>query len=96
MPIFDQGYQHWDGVRSGHLWRWWAITRHGVRAQLRNRFVRLLLVFAYAPAIALIAVLAVWGLLEQQAESVLSFLTRLKKYTCLRSTPKPARELMGR
>jgi ABC-type transport system involved in multi-copper enzyme maturation permease subunit len=77
MPIFDQGYQHWNGVRSGHLWRWWAITRHGVRAQLRNRFVRLLLVFAYAPAVALIAVLAVWGLLEQQSQSILSLLNRM-------------------
>jgi ABC-2 type transport system permease protein len=77
MPIFDQGYQHWDGALSGHLCRWWTITRHGVRAQLRSRFVRLFLVFAYVPALALIAVLAVWGLLEQQAQSVLSFLNRL-------------------
>jgi ABC-2 type transport system permease protein len=77
MPIFDQGYQHWDGVLSGHLWRWWTITRHGVRAQLRSRFVRLFLFVAYVPALALIAVLAVWGLVEQQAESVLSFLNRL-------------------
>jgi ABC-2 type transport system permease protein len=77
MPIFDQGYQHWDGVHSGHFWRWWTITRHGVRTQLRNRFVRLFLIVAYAPALALITVLAVWGLLEQQAQSVLSFLNRL-------------------
>lgn len=77
MPIFDQGYQHWDGVRSGHFWRWWTITRNGVRAQLRSRLVRLFLIGAYLPALALIAVLAVWGLLEQQAQSVLSFLNRL-------------------
>ncbi|HLJ95115.1 MAG TPA: hypothetical protein VKU02_18205 [Gemmataceae bacterium] len=77
MPIFDQGYQHWEGTLSGHLWRWWTITRHGVRAQLRNRFVRLFLLVAYVPAIALIAVLAVWGLLEQQAESVLTLLRRV-------------------
>jgi ABC-2 type transport system permease protein len=77
MPIFDQGYQHWDGERSGHLWRWWTISRHGVRAQLRNRFIRLFLIIAYAPALALIGVLAVWGLLEQQAQSVLTFLNHL-------------------
>jgi ABC-2 type transport system permease protein len=77
MPIFDQGYQHWDGALSGPLCRWWTITRHGVRAQLRNRFVRLFLVVAYVPALVLITVLAVWGLLEQQAESVLSLLKRL-------------------
>ena len=77
MPIFDQGYQHWQGVRSGHFYRWWTITRHGVRTQLRNRFVRVFLLFAYVPALALITVLAVWGLLEQHAQSVLSFLNRL-------------------
>src|SRR5262245_7093940 len=77
MPIFDQGYQHWKGDLSGHAWRWLAIARHGVRAQLRNRFVRLLLIVAWIPAIALIAALSVWGLLEQQAESVLSLLSRM-------------------
>ena len=34
MPIFDQGYQHWNGELSGHGWRWYAIARHGVRAHL--------------------------------------------------------------
>ena len=31
MPIFDQGYQHWQGKLSGHAWRWLSITRQGVR-----------------------------------------------------------------
>ena len=46
MPIFDQGYQHWQGKLSGHGWRWLAVARHGVRAQLKNRFVRLMLLMA--------------------------------------------------
>ena len=37
MPIFDQGYQHWQGQLSGQAGRWLAITRQGVRAQLKNR-----------------------------------------------------------
>jgi ABC-2 type transport system permease protein len=74
MPIFDQGYQHWQGRLSGHRWRWLAVTRHGVRTQLKNRFIRLLLLVAWLPAIALVTVLTVWGLLEQQAESVMTFL----------------------
>jgi ABC-2 type transport system permease protein len=37
MPIFDQGYQHWQGELSGHWWRWWTITRRGVR----TKFLRL-------------------------------------------------------
>ena len=39
MPILDQGYQHWKGSLRGHAWRWLAITRQGVRAQLKNRWV---------------------------------------------------------
>ena len=74
MPIFDQGYQHWQGSLSGHRWRWLAVARHGVRTQLKNRFIRLLLLVAWLPAIALVTALTVWGLLEQQAESVMTFL----------------------
>ena len=77
MPIFDQGYQHWQGELSGHGSRWLAVARHGVRAQLQNRFVRLLLFVAWMPALALVTALTVWGLLEQQAESVITFLQRL-------------------
>jgi len=77
MPIFDQGYQHWKGPLSSHAGRWLAVARHGVRAQLKSRIVRLLLLVAWLPAIALIVVLSFWGLLEQQVESVLGFLGRL-------------------
>jgi ABC-type transport system involved in multi-copper enzyme maturation permease subunit len=77
MPIFDQGYQHWQGQLSGHGWRWLAVARHGVRTQLQNRFVRLLMFVAWIPALALVALLALWGLLEQQAESAIAFLSRL-------------------
>jgi ABC-2 type transport system permease protein len=77
MPIFDQGYQHWQGRLSGHGWRWLAVARHGVRGQLRSWFVRVLLLVAWLPAIALVTTLTMWGLLEQQAESVIAFLQRL-------------------
>jgi ABC-2 type transport system permease protein len=65
MPIFDQGYQHWKGALSGHAWRWLAITRQGLRTQLKGRYVRLVLILAWLPALALVAALAVWGLFEQ-------------------------------
>jgi ABC-2 type transport system permease protein len=77
MPIFDQGYQHWNGPLSGHAWRWLAVARHGVRATLKNRLVRWFLFAAWMPALALVSTLALWGLLEQQSESVLSFLRNL-------------------
>src|SRR5262245_42032473 len=72
MPIFDQGYQHWQGPLSGHAWRWLAIARHGVRVQLKNRILRFLLLCALVPALALVAAMVLWGLVEQQSESVLA------------------------
>jgi ABC-type transport system involved in multi-copper enzyme maturation permease subunit len=77
VPIFDQGYQHWDGQLSGHGTRWLAVARHGVRAQLKNRNTRVLMAVAWIPAIALVAFLTLWGLLEQQSESVVGVLARI-------------------
>lgn len=65
MPIFDQGYQHWDGALSGHAWRWLAVARQGVRVQLRRRGTKWTVATAFAPALLLGAALVVWGLLEQ-------------------------------
>ncbi len=70
MPIFDQGYQHWQGQLSGHTWRWLTITRQGVRAQLRNRLPWIVLILAWIPALALAAVLVFWGLFEQQSSLI--------------------------
>ena len=72
MPIFDQGYQHWQGPLSGHTWRWLAIARHGVRVQMKGRILRFLLLIAWLPAVGLIAAVAMWGLLEQGSESIIA------------------------
>jgi ABC-2 type transport system permease protein len=74
MPIFDQGYQHWTGELSGHTWRWLAVTRHGVRTGLKNRFLRYLILAAWAPALALVIVLCTWGLIERKSSMVASFI----------------------
>ena len=68
MPIFDQGYQHWNGHLSGHAWRWLAVTRQGVRATAKNRGARAVVRVALVPALMLSVLLAVWGLLEQKSE----------------------------
>src|SRR2546423_10439601 len=70
MPIFDQGYQHWEGTLSGHAWRWWTITRQGVRAQLKSRWVRFLVILAWVPALTLALLMVFWGLLEQRPEFI--------------------------
>src|SRR5262245_52557288 len=77
MPIFDQGYQHWIGPLSSHRWRWLAIARHGVRVQLKNRLVRVLLLFAWLPAVGLVGVVAIWGLIEQKNESVMGLVRNM-------------------
>jgi ABC-2 type transport system permease protein len=77
MPIFDQGYQHWKGPLTGHAWRWLAIARQGVRVQMQNRILRLLLLFAWLPALALVIAVAIWGLVEQQSEGVLGLVRNM-------------------
>src|SRR5262249_28742027 len=49
---------------------WWTITRQGVRAQLKSRWVRILVIMAWIPALLLVLVVSLWGLLEQQAEII--------------------------
>jgi len=67
MPIFDQGYQHWQGTLSGHALRWLPITLQGVRQQTSRRRTKWLVAVAFVPALALAAVLVFWGLFEQQS-----------------------------
>lgn len=67
MPIFDQGYQHWSGELSGHGWRWLAVTRQGVRVGLKSRLLRYVLFAAWVPAVVLVLVLCLWGLLERKS-----------------------------
>ncbi|HYV36783.1 MAG TPA: hypothetical protein VE988_13835, partial [Gemmataceae bacterium] len=71
MPIFDQGYQHWQGPLTSHAWRWLAIARHGVRVQTQNRILRVLILLAWMPALALVVFVAIWGMVEQRNETVL-------------------------
>jgi ABC-2 type transport system permease protein len=70
MPIFDQGYQHWSGTLGGHAWRWLPITRQGVRAGLKSRVIRTFLLLSWGPALALVFVVCVWGMLERKSEFV--------------------------
>jgi len=92
MPIFDQGYQHWQGHLSGHGWRWLTVTRQGVRAQLKNRWTRALLFFALAPALALALALIAWGLLEQQAEFIMPVFAFLSLPAEMMAGPKAFRQ----
>jgi ABC-2 type transport system permease protein len=74
MPIFDQGYQHWQGRLSMQGWRWLPITLQGARTQLKNRWVRWVILAALGPALLLSAFLALWGLFEQQSSLLTPYL----------------------
>lgn len=77
MPIFDQGYQHWQGPLSGRVWRWLTIARHGVRVQSGNRILRFLLLLAWLPALGLIGAMVLWGLVERHSEGVLAVIGKI-------------------
>jgi len=81
VPIFDQGYQHWNGTLSGHGWRWLAIARRGVQNGMRMRGMRIFLFSAWMPALALSAFLCFWGLLERQSAMIKPFLQVLSFMT---------------
>jgi ABC-2 type transport system permease protein len=74
MPIFDQGYQHWQGTLSGQAGRWLAITRRGVRTQFKNRGVRWVILGMWGPALLLSAFLIIWGLFEKQSSLLTPYL----------------------
>lgn len=72
MPIFDQGYQHWRGPLSGHLWRWLTIATQGARVLWQNRSVRAIIYLAWVPAFALVGFMGVWGMVEKKSETILA------------------------
>ncbi len=74
MPILDQGYQHWNGRLRGPAWRWLTISLQGVRAQSKNRWVGLLILGAFVPAVILAGFLMLWGLFEQKSSLLSSIL----------------------
>ena len=80
MPIFDQGYQHWSGELSGHGWRWLAIARHGYRIGMKNYLLRIIMLVAWIPAIALGFMLCLWGLVERKSELVMPLVAMLDMF----------------
>jgi ABC-2 type transport system permease protein len=78
MPIFEQGYQHWHGELKGHAWSWLTITRHGVRAQFRSRWIKAIVFTALMPAVGLASLMVLWGLVEQKASFIQPFIAMMR------------------
>jgi ABC-2 type transport system permease protein len=79
MPIFDQGYQHWQGELGGNLARWRAITLQGLRVGFKNRYLRTVLYLAWIPALALVVTLCVWGMVERQSDNIQFLMNTLER-----------------
>jgi ABC-2 type transport system permease protein len=95
MPIFEQGYHHWEGQLSGHAWRWLTVTRHGVRAQMHNRWARIVVLLALVPGLMLAAVMIVWGLFEQKAGFLTPIVSMLQGLPeILKSNPRDYRTMI--
>lgn len=74
MPIFDQGYQHWNGTLRGQSTRVAVISARGIRVQLGNRWVRWILLASLGPAFLLSIFLVIWGLFETKSTLLTPFL----------------------
>jgi len=53
MPVYDQGYRHWDGPLGGALSRVATITATELRRSLRNKLVVGVLLASMIPCVAL-------------------------------------------
>jgi hypothetical protein len=51
VPVYEQGYRHWEPSGRRPAPPWWAIARRGIVTPLRSRRFLGLLVLAWAPAL---------------------------------------------
>jgi hypothetical protein len=49
MPIHDVGYRAWDGDKTNPWFRWWIISKTGVRLAMKSSWVRRILFAAWLP-----------------------------------------------
>jgi len=52
MPVYDQTYKRWEGHAKSHAFRWWVITKYGIKTALKKRAARVMLTLALLPFIA--------------------------------------------
>lgn len=79
MPIFDQGYQHWEGELRPHWMGSWPIAVNGLKAQLKSIWTRIVFGLGVGACISLVGVLVVWGFIERKATWALPLLNMLRE-----------------
>jgi len=49
MPLHDPGYKHWSGNWTTHPYRWWVVTKQGIRLLIKRRLFVSLMIVSYLP-----------------------------------------------
>ncbi|PYV09666.1 MAG: hypothetical protein DMG07_22665, partial [Acidobacteria bacterium] len=49
MPIHDLSYRHWSGEWTSHPYRWWVITRQGIRLLAAKKWFLGLMILSALP-----------------------------------------------
>lgn len=51
MPVYDRGYTHWESSGRAANPAWWTIARRGIAEPLKKRWLLVLLLASWVPAI---------------------------------------------
>ena len=49
MPIYEHGYRHFEGARTGHARRILAIAMQGIRQSWKSNWLKRVVLFSWAP-----------------------------------------------
>ncbi len=65
MPIHDLSYRHWSGEWTSHPYRWWVITRQGIRILAQKKRFLALLILSLLPFLVRTVMLYVSNAVER-------------------------------
>ncbi len=51
MPVYDRGYTHWERSGERSYPGWWVIARRGIAQPLKSRWLLLLVIASWVPAL---------------------------------------------
>ena len=51
MPVYDRGYTHWEPSDNRAWPAWWVVAKRGIAEPLKRRWLLILLLVGFIPAI---------------------------------------------
>jgi len=79
MPIHDLGYRHWAGEWTSHPYRWWVITRQGIRMLVQKKRFLVLMILSAIPFVVRSVMIYITTLVGDSARRI-SLLTINAKF----------------